>query len=100
MLANCYNLTWESGLNITQLRDSEQTLVATGPNYEYVAVYDIRASSKLSSGLSIANTIFVCFILAGGALLFTTQVNDLVINPIEQMILKVTKISENPLIAA
>jgi hypothetical protein len=50
--------------------------------------------------LSIANTIFVCFILAGGALLFTTQVNDLVINPIEQMIQKVTKISQNPLIAA
>jgi len=33
-------------------------------------------------------------------MLFTVQVNDLVINPIEKMIMKVTKISKNPLIAA
>ncbi len=42
VLANCYNVTWESGVDILSLRDTEQQLVATGANYEYVAVYDIR----------------------------------------------------------
>jgi hypothetical protein len=65
-----------------------------------VAIYDLRPSTKLGAGLAIGNTFFICFVLAGGALLFTNQVNDLVITPIEQMIQKVTRISQNPLLAA
>jgi hypothetical protein len=60
--------------------------VAAGADYNYVAIYDLRSFTKLQSGLSICNTIFVCFVLAGGALLFTSQCNDLVVNPIEAMI--------------
>ena len=50
--------------------------------------------------MSIINTLFVCFILAGGTLIFSSHCNELVISPIELMIQKVTRISENPLIAA
>jgi hypothetical protein len=54
------------------LRDTEQNIAVAGDNYEYVAIYDIRYSAKIQAGLSIGNTFFICFILAGGALLFTS----------------------------
>ncbi|CDW84359.1 adenylate and guanylate cyclase catalytic domain protein [Stylonychia lemnae] len=100
ILANCKNITWESGIDPADLRDTEQQIAATGADLEYVAIYDIRYQVQVQSGLSIGNTFFVCIVLAGGALLFTSQCNDLVVNPIEQMIKKVTRISENPLLAA
>jgi hypothetical protein len=39
-------------------------------------------------------------VLAGGTLLFSMQVTELVISPIEQMVQKVTRISNDPLSAA
>lgn len=42
----------------------------------------------------------MCFVLATAAILFTSTTNSLVINPIEEMINKVNRISENPLLAA
>ncbi len=50
--------------------------------------------------LSIIRTIFICFVLAGGALLFSHDTEVLVIKPIEQMIKKVKSIAQNPLAAA
>ena len=55
---------------------------------------------KWESGLSIARTCFICFVLAGGALLFSNDTNKLVIIPIEKMIDKVMSIAKNPLEAA
>ena len=54
----------------------------------------------MSSALGIARTFFVCFVLAAGALLFSRDSNELVIAPIEAMIMKVNKIAKNPLKAA
>ena len=45
-------------------------------------------------------TIFVCFILAAGALMFSNLATELVITPIETMMEKVNKIAANPLGAA
>jgi hypothetical protein len=39
-------------------------------------------------------------VLAGGTLLFSMHVTELVISPIEQMVQKVTRISNDPLSAA
>lgn len=39
-------------------------------------------------------------VLAGGAIFFNKDANDLVIGPIEKMMQKVRKIAENPLEAA
>ena len=63
----------------------------------YVSVFDLKANTRLSSGLGICRTFFVCFILATGALLFSRDSNELVIAPIEAMIMKVNKIAKNPL---
>jgi len=50
--------------------------------------------------LSIGRTIFICFVLAGGALMFSRDTEKLVIEPIENMIKKVKEIAGNPLSAA
>jgi hypothetical protein len=42
----------------------------------------------------------VCFVLASGAMFFSKDANDLVIQPIEAMIQKVNRIAKNPLEAA
>lgn len=58
-----------------------------------MAIYDLRKVTRRQSGLSIGTTLFICFVLATGALLFSNIANDLVITPIEQMIEKVNRIS-------
>lgn len=42
----------------------------------------------------------MCFVLASGAMFFSKDANDLVIQPIEAMIQKVNRIAKNPLEAA
>jgi hypothetical protein len=54
----------------------------------------------LDAGLGIGTTLFICVVLATAAILFTQTTNTLVINPIEEMITKVNRISKNPLLAA
>jgi hypothetical protein len=65
------------------MRSIEQSVVTNDDDINYVAIYSLLANTRLSAGLSIAATCFTCFVLAGGALLFTSQCNDLVVTPIE-----------------
>ena len=46
-----------------------------------------------NAGLGIARTVFICIVLAGGAIFFSKDANDLVIGPIEKMMQKVRKIA-------
>lgn len=52
-----------------------------------------------SAGLGIGRTLYVCIILGFGALIFTKDANDLVLKPIERMVVKVNAIAKNPLSA-
>jgi len=45
-------------------------------------------------------TIFVSVVLSSAAILFSSDVETLVLNPIESMMKKVRRIAENPLEAA
>ena len=56
-----------------------------------------RSNAIANSGLSIGRTIFVCFVLTVGALLFSKDANDLALGPIERMRDKVIQIANNPL---
>ena len=76
-----------------QLRSSEMEIVILEESDQYVAVFDLRNITRLSSGLGICTTLFVCFILAAGALMFSRDSNELVIAPIEAMIMKINKIA-------
>ena len=78
----------------------EKEFVTISNNDNFVSVFDLRATSRLNAGLGIARTVFICIVLAGGAIFFSKDANDLVIGPIEKMMQKVRKIAENPLEAA
>lgn len=66
----------------TTLRDNELQIVSGVGDYDFI-YYDLRKATKLQAGLSIGTTIFVCVVLASGALLFSNTATDLVISPIE-----------------
>ena len=53
----------------------------------------------MEAALGIGRTIYVCIILGFGALIFTKDANDLILKPIERMIIKVNGIAKNPLSA-
>lgn len=64
------------------------------------AILDLRADNSLNSILSIVRTIFVSVVLSAGAIMFSSDVESLVLIPIENMMQKVKRIAENPLEAA
>ena len=98
---SAYDKSWsKENFDITVLRSAEFELASVADSDQFAAIFDLRAFTRFDSGLSIARTIFICFVLAGGALLFSNDTNKLVIIPIEKMIDKVTSIAKNPLEAA
>jgi hypothetical protein len=54
----------------------------------------------MNSILGIIRTSFVIVVMVAGAVLFSKDASDLVVNPIESMLAKVKRISDNPLAAA
>lgn len=52
---------------------------------------------NINAGLSIIRTIFVSCILGFSAVIFSKDVQNLVLDPIERMLLKVDRIAKNPL---
>lgn len=90
-------------MDLQKIRTADQQVsFVIGPTggLDYIAIYDVRSSNRLKAALSICNTFFICFVLAGGTLVFSSHCNELVISPVEQMITKVSRIAANPLVAA
>jgi hypothetical protein len=86
--------TWEGDTDPDDLRTPEKHYGTSG---DFVAIIDLREDTKLESGLNIVKTVFVCIVLALGAIYFTKDANELVLKPIERMIDKVAKIARNPI---
>ena len=81
---------------LSSLRDVEKEIIAVGEQ-DNVAVFDLRQNTKLQAILSILTTIFVVFVLGAGTLILSRVTQEMVITPIEEMMTKVKRISENPL---
>lgn len=64
------------------------------------AIVDDRANNNLNAILSIVRTLFVSVVLSVGAMSFSRDVEQLVVEPIENMVEKVKRIAENPLEAS
>ncbi len=89
ILVSAANISWQTDINPDTLRTDEKEIVSykeeeTG--YSYVAIYDLTKNVELQAALGIATTLFVCVVLATGALIFSNLATELVIGPIEQMI--------------
>jgi len=57
----------------------------------------INKYSELNSILGLGKATFVMLIMVGGAIIFSKDTNDNVMIPIENMLQKVKRISDNPL---
>lgn len=64
------------------------------------AILDVRGDNNLNAILSMIRTVFVSVVLASGAIYFSSDVERLVLQPIESMMKKVRRIADNPLEAA
>eukprot|EP00931_Biecheleriopsis_adriatica_P121080 TRINITY_DN9615_c0_g2_i1.p1 TRINITY_DN9615_c0_g2~~TRINITY_DN9615_c0_g2_i1.p1 ORF type:complete len:1000 (-),score=197.31 TRINITY_DN9615_c0_g2_i1:267-3266(-) len=67
--------------------------------FQLVFAFDQRAATRLEAGLSILQTLFVCVAVGFGAMTFSKDANELLLNPIERMIEKMETIKDNPLAA-
>eukprot|EP00746_Dinoflagellata_sp_MGD_P124293 gnl/MRDRNA2_/MRDRNA2_58879_c0_seq1.p1 gnl/MRDRNA2_/MRDRNA2_58879_c0~~gnl/MRDRNA2_/MRDRNA2_58879_c0_seq1.p1 ORF type:complete len:955 (+),score=207.34 gnl/MRDRNA2_/MRDRNA2_58879_c0_seq1:94-2958(+) len=79
------------------LRRAERDVVIAHPELKFY--FDRRYMSMIDALCSISQTVFICFVLCVGALMFSKDANDLVLNPIERMVNKMDKIRDNPLAA-
>lgn len=61
---------------------------------------DNRYTMNINAGLSIIRTVFVSCVLAFSSIVFTKDVQSLVLDPIDRMLKKVDRIAKNPLEAA
>jgi len=69
---NAYDKEWlKPDFLLSSLRSTEYELASTGDNNELSSVFDIRYTNRIDAGLSLIRTIFICFVLAGGALFFS-----------------------------
>ena len=60
----------------------------------------MRSKAKLGSKLTIILTSVICIILIIGGYVFSKITSDLVITPVEDMIMKIQEITKDPLKAA
>ena len=95
------HLTWVStSTKIGELRASEKELIGLDKEEYFLAIFDLRFTTRMTAGLSIARTFFVCAVLASGSMYFSKDAHEIVLLPIEEMIRKVNSISRNPIEAA
>jgi hypothetical protein len=67
--------------------------------YNCYAVFDNRAVVRYSTLINIAKTLLIIVILAFGVIYFNKDMNDLVLEPIEKMTMKIKNLSKNPIAA-
>lgn len=94
---------WSSSVNPDNLRSSEKELVSIASSREginFLAIYDLSYRSRIQAQFSILTTLLVCSILYTASTCLTNTNDHLLIHPIEIMIKKIKRISQNPVRAA
>jgi class 3 adenylate cyclase len=59
--------------------------------------FDKRRTTQLEAALSMLQTVFICIAVGVGAMTFSNDANQLLLNPIERMMQKMETIKDNPL---
>jgi len=67
--------------------------------FHFVFYFDQRPYIHDEAVYNILKTVFVCVVLCGASLLFSSDANALVLHPVEHMITKVEQIRDHPLSA-
>lgn len=80
--------------------EEEQIYMDEEDNVMTTIIISIMEDVQLGAYLGLARTTFVIIIMVAGAIFFSKDTNDLVVIPIENMLQKIKRISNNPLEAA
>lgn len=91
------NYEWYGATNYNDLRYDEIYYSSQDTD---ISIFDIRYDARLSSLLNIMKTLFVCVVLTLGAIYFAKDSEDLVVKPIEKILLSVKLIAKNPIAAS
>ncbi|CAD8111350.1 unnamed protein product [Paramecium sonneborni] len=83
--------------NQYRFSDLQYYVKSEGSDLQSYAAADLVVYNQTNAILSIFQTVFVCIVLAVSALMFSKDVSDLVIDPIEAMMHKIETIAANPL---
>ena len=110
---NCIYILYQQGKNVEKevyvankpdpsaLRATEREIItiskASSDFYKLHGIFDTSAKAFEEAWLGVLLTTFVIALLAVGTMTFASDVNNLVIIPIERMVQLVTEISSNPL---
>jgi hypothetical protein len=81
----------------TECYDTATNLINATSGCDSFAYFDNRLSSQQDGFFNIGKTLFVILLLAIGSVLFTTDSENLVIQPIERMVKTVMSLAEDPL---
>merc|ERR1719502_833835 len=68
-------------------------------NWYLVYYFDNRPFQRTDAGFNLCVTGFICIVLCSAALMFTSDANALVLNPVASMIKRVEAIRRDPLVA-
>ncbi len=97
------DFVFNQGTPLDELRPAEKQVsyyIDPDTDEASIAVHDLRSFTQLAAILGIVTTLVICFVLAAGSLLLTKVTQDLVLSPIEDMMVKVKEITKNPIQAA
>ena len=83
--------------NVTPISSLRVGSVVNTDYNSIVAIFDRTEQDILSSKLNIGRTLFICVIIVVFSLLFTRDVEQYALEPLENMLSTVKRISENPL---
>jgi len=91
--------TWHfDSERFNELRTVErEVLIVYDKGFTTTCWFDVRYQSKTDASFATYTTLFIIIILVVGTLFFSSDVQRLVIGPIEKMVELVQKISANPL---
>lgn len=89
---------WTQSPSLSKLRQTEiQIYTIDSSDFSIIAIFDFTSRTHLEAWLNISRTVFVCLVLVVSSIYLTKDAQELVIEPIENMLDIVRKISENPL---
>lgn len=94
---------WKSNVDPDSLRDVEVNIITLNVDSDYkyfsYAIFDLSSETSLQAGMSMLKTFFICLVLTAGSIMFSKDTNELVLEPLENMIRTVKNIAKNPLLA-
>jgi class 3 adenylate cyclase len=84
-------------IRINEISSMKENIVYKNNEYSVTMMFSHRYQTIIEALLDLVNTIFICLILLISINNLNKNFSELILNPLERMIEKIKKVSENPL---